>query len=178
MNKVLTIVFSLVFGFGMAQKSLSHQIDSVLTLKYPRTFSGVVLVSQGGKSIYNKAVGLAKTQKSKKIKMKSKFVLLSNSKQITAVLILREYDKGTLKLDEKISTYLPELPQNWVDNVTIRQLLNHTSGISGLSNPLSFKPGSGFKYGDGNYIILGKIIEKVSGKTYPPHQVHISRIRN
>ena len=93
-------------------------------------------------------------------------MLLSNSKQITAVLILREVDKGNIDLQKPIKSYLPSYPQKWTDSVTVHQLLNHTSGIVNFEKPLFTKPGSTFKYTDLNYILLGKIIENVNKNTY------------
>jgi CubicO group peptidase (beta-lactamase class C family) len=92
-------------------------------------------------------------------------VLLSNTKQINALLVLRKVDKGKLDLQKNLRTYLPDFPQKWADSVNIHQLLNHTSGIVSLENPLSTKPGTTFKYTDLNYILLGKIVEAVTNNS-------------
>ena len=163
----LTLLF---FGFSLnsifAQINLPSKFDSLLDVRQPRAFNGVVLVSQNGKTLYQKAIGLAKSKNNELLKLNSKFVLLSNSKQITAVLILREVDKGNIDLKKNIRTYLPNFPQKWADSVIIHQLLNHTSGIVNLEKSLATKPGSTFKYTDLNYILLGKILEKVTKKSY------------
>lgn len=166
MRSFLILIFGLLVNAGMAQKSIKLQIDSVLRIKTPRTFNGVVLVSQNGKTLYGQALGWAKKENNTKLRMNSKFVLLSNSKQITAVLIMREKDNGTIDLQKNIKTYLPNLQKKWADSVTVHQLLNHTSGIVSLENPLASKAGSIFKYTDLNYILLGKIIEKVTKRSY------------
>lgn len=166
MNKIIILVFYLFANVAFAQSHLQSKIDSLLRVKQPRAFNGVVLVSQNGKTLYQNAFGLAKSKNNELLKPNSKFVLLSNSKQIAAVLILRELDKGKIDLQKNIRTYLPNFPQKWADTVNIYQLLNHTSGIVSLEKPLASKPGISFKYTDLNYILLGKIVEAVTKNTY------------
>lgn len=166
MKRIIIWVFSLFANIALAQTHLQSKIDSLLNIKQPRSFNGVVLVSQNGKTVYQKAVGIAKSKNNELLKPNSKFVLLSNSKQITAVLILREVDKGKIDLQKNIRTYLPDFPQKWADSVTIHQLLNHTSGIVSLEKTLATKPGTTFKYTDLNYILLEKIVESVTKNTY------------
>lgn len=91
---------------------------------------------------------------------------MSNSKQITAVLILREVEEGKIDLQSPVRKYLPDLPQAWADEVTVHQLLNFSAGITEIDKPLSFKPGIDFLYGVTTYAMLGTIFEKVSGKKY------------
>jgi D-alanyl-D-alanine carboxypeptidase len=165
-NKIIIFVFYLFANVAFAQSHLQSKIDSLLSVKQPRAFNGVVLVSQNGKTLYQNALGLAKSKNNELLKLNSKFVLLSNSKQITAVLILREVDKGKIDLQKNIRTYLPNYPQKWADSVNIHQLLNHTSGIVNIEKPLASKSGTTFKYTDLNYILLGKIVEAVSNNTY------------
>ena len=116
----------------------------------------------------------------------------SITKQFTAALILQLVDQGKIKLDGKLSEYLPSYRKDIGDKVTVHQLLNHTSGIpsyTGLpnffnerqpqpisqlmsfvtkyaSNDLEFEPGSKFSYNNSGYFLLGAIIEKVTGKSY------------
>lgn len=166
MNKIIIFVLSVFANVSLAQTHLQEKIDSLLNVKQPRAFNGVVMISQNGKTLYQNAVGLAKSENNEKLNPGSKFVLLSNSKQITAVLVLREVDKGKIDLQKNIRTYLPNYQQKWADSVNIHQLLNHTSGIVNLEKPLATKPGSTFKYTDLNYILLGKIVEAVTKNTY------------
>lgn len=166
MKKSILLVFSLFANIALAQTNLQAKIDSFLHLNQPRAFNGVVLVSQNGKTLYQNALGLAKSKNNELLKPNSKFVLLSNSKQITAVLILRQVDKGKIDLQNNIRTYLPNFPQKWADSVTVHQLLNHTSGILDLEKTLATKPDITFKYTDLNYILLGKIVESVNKNTY------------
>ncbi|WP_255079748.1 serine hydrolase domain-containing protein [Lacihabitans sp. CCS-44] len=166
MKRIIILVFSFLANIAFAQTHLQSKIDSLLNLKQPRSFNGVVSVSQNGKTVYQKAVGIAKSKNYELLKPNSKFVLLSNSKQITAVLVLREVDKGRIDLEKNIKTYLPNYPQKWADSVSVHQLLNHTSGIGNFEKQLATKPGTTFKYTDLNYILLGKIVESVSRNTY------------
>ncbi|MBK9935878.1 MAG: beta-lactamase family protein [Cytophagaceae bacterium] len=166
MNKIIIFVLSVFANVSLAQTHLQEKIDSLLNVTQPRAFNGVVMISQNGKTLYQNAVGLAKSENNEKLNPGSKFVLLSNSKQITAVLVLREVDKGKIDLQKNIRTYLPNYQQKWADSVNIHQLLNHTSGIVNLEKPLATKPGSTFKYTDLNYILLGKIVEAVTKNTY------------
>lgn len=100
------------------------------------------------------------------LKIDSQFEIMSNTKLITSVLVLKEVEKGKINLQAPIKKYLTDLKQTWADSVTVHQLLNHTHGIVDLEKPLAFKPGTDFKYGNLSNILLGKIIEKTSKKTY------------
>ena len=166
MNKIIIFVFFLFANVAFAQSHLQKRIDSLLKTKEPRSFNGVVLISQNGKTIYQNALGLAKSNNKYFKKININFFLIYNIKKITAVFILRYVYKGKIDLQKNIRTYLPNFPQKWADSVIIHQLLNHTSGIVSLEKPLASKPGISFKYTDLNYILLGKIVEAVTKDTY------------
>ena len=168
------------------------KIDEVMTAanKY-RLFNGSVLVAENGKVIYKKGLGLAQMEWKIPNTTDTKFRLGSITKQFTSALVLQLVDQGKVKLDAKISEYLPSYRKDIGDKVTVHQLLNHTSGIpsyTGLpgffndvsrnpytvdefvkkyaSNNLEFEPGSKFSYNNSGYFLLGAIIEKVTGQTY------------
>lgn len=146
--------------------------------------NGSVLVVSNSKIICDTAVGFRNIEKGLKVDKNTSFYIASLSKSFTATAIMILQQKGLLKIDDKASRYI-KLPE-YAGNVSIRQLLNHTSGISdyealfskkGLTNQevirwlfslekLDFIPESQFKYSNSGYIILSSIIEKVSGKTY------------
>jgi D-alanyl-D-alanine carboxypeptidase len=110
--------------------------------------------------------------------------IASNTKQFTAVAIMLLQQDGKLKLDDKLTRYLPEFRHG--ANITIRELLTHTSGIPDYADlndlphhaaarqfvdlvrdaPLDFPPGTQFEYSNTNYVILGLIVEQVSGVSY------------
>lgn len=95
-----------------------------------------------------------------------RFRIQSNSKQITAVIILREVEKGTIDLHIPIRKYLPNFKQSWADTVTVHHLLNNTSGIVDIDKPLLFRPGTDYYYSNPGYGLIRSIIEKVKGKTF------------
>lgn len=140
-------------------ENLTSKIDSILQ---NNEFNGIVLVTQDTISIYEKAIGYADIENKIPIKQNAQFVIGSISKQITAVLVLREYEKGTIKLEDKINQYLPEINQPWSKEVTIHHLLTHTHGIVDLNQPLEFKQGTQFHYSQLGYDLLAQILEKIT----------------
>ncbi|MGE8525672.1 serine hydrolase domain-containing protein [Chryseobacterium rhizosphaerae] len=151
-----------------AQKTETYfkKIDSIITASTPIQFNGVLLVSQGGKTKFIKSHGYKNFEKKSLLKADDQFEIMSNSKQITAVLVLQAAEKGNLDLQVPIKKYLPELKQSWADSVTIHHLLNHTHGIVDTDKPLAFKPGSQFKYGNLSYNLLGKILQNTTKKSF------------
>jgi CubicO group peptidase (beta-lactamase class C family) len=156
-----------------------------------RQFNGAVLVAENGKVIYKKGLGLANMEWNVPNEADTKFRLGSITKQFTAALIMQLVDQGKLKLDGKLSEYLPDYRKDVGDKVTIHHLLTHTSGIPSYTslpnfmaevsrNPftpvefvkkyasgdLEFEPGAKFRYNNSGYFLLGAIIEKVHGKPY------------
>lgn len=180
--------------FAAAQSSTdkARKIDEVLSVanKY-RVFNGAVLVAENGKVIHKKGYGMANMEWNIPNTPDTRFRLGSITKQFTAALILQLVDEGKVKLDGKLSDYLPSYRKDIGDKVTVHQLLNHTSGIpsyTGLpgffanvsrnpytvdefikqyaSNDLQFEPGSKYSYNNSGYFLLGAIIEKVTGQSY------------
>src|ERR1041385_1514912 len=168
------------------------KIDQLISLyqKYGQ-FNGSALVADNGKVIYRKGVGLANMEWGIPNTPDTKFRLGSITKQFTSMLILQLVEQGKIKLDAKLSDYLPDYRKDTGEKVTIHNLLTHTSGIpsyTGLPNffqdvsrnpykvadfvkkyasgDLEFEPGSKFSYSNSGYFILGAIIERVTGKPY------------
>ena len=133
--------------------------------------------------------GFLNKRNQKKPNQFSQFRIASISKPMTAVAILQLYEKGIIDLDKPIQNYLPEFPKKEKGDITVRQLLNHTSGVSNYKSDfesvhfthypnsikaldefkdreLDFEPGSTFIYTSYGYTLLGAIIEKVTGKSY------------
>ncbi|MDA6072331.1 beta-lactamase family protein [Flavobacterium sp. AC] len=159
------LLFSNSFLFAQKKNNYAAQIDSLISVSDP-IFNGVVLIAKNGKTVYNKTYGFTNFETRKRLKTDSQFEIMSNTRQITAVLILKEVEQGRIDLQAPIKKYLPELTQAWADSVTVHQLLNHTHGIIDLQKPLAFKPGTDFKYGDLGYSLLGEIIKSVTKKSY------------
>ena len=150
-------------GIQDAYSDLSVKIDSIIN---EQKFNGVILVSKDSATIYSKAAGFSDLENITKLDLSDQFVIGSISKQITAVLILREFEKGKIRLDDTIDQYLLEISQPWINEVTIHHLLTHTHGIVDLEKPLEFKQGSQFHYSQLGYELLAQILEKVTEKTF------------
>lgn len=163
---ITILILSSCNSFGQQKEDYSATIDSLIKTTNIRPFSGVILIAQNGKAKYSKAYGYANFDKKLPIKFDDQFEVMSNSKQITAVLLLKEIEKGKIDLQSPIKKYLSFLTQTWADTVTVHQLLNHTHGIVAVDKPLLFKAGTDFKYGDLSNMLLGKIIEFSSKRTY------------
>ncbi|MDN4012835.1 serine hydrolase domain-containing protein [Chryseobacterium gambrini] len=142
---------------------LKNQIDSVFK-KYQ--FNGSVAVFKDSVELYRKNQGFADFKDQLKINDSTVFAIGSVSKQFTAALILLQMEQGKLNVDDKVSTYLKEFQNKNYENITIHQLLNHTSGLNTLGGKLQFKSGTDFFYSNDGFNTLGKIVEKVSGKSY------------
>ncbi|WP_426482302.1 serine hydrolase domain-containing protein [Chryseobacterium sp. R2ACT005] len=164
-----TALFSAVLSVtATAQKKdiYKHKIDSIITASSPIAFNGVVLVTQKGKIQYLKSNGYKDFEKKIPVKTDDQFEIMSNSKQVTAVLILQAAEQGKLSLHTPIKKYLPSLTQSWADTVTVHHLLNHTHGITDINKPTTFKAGSQFKYGNLSYMMLGEILKNTTGKSF------------
>jgi CubicO group peptidase (beta-lactamase class C family) len=189
---ILCALLLLAFQSSVMAQDKAAMIDEVMTAanKY-RLFNGSVLVADNGKVIYKKGLGLAQMEWNIPNTPDTRFRLGSITKQFTAALVLQLVEQGKVKIDGKISDYLPAYRKDIGEKVTIHQLLNHTSGIpsyTGLpgffndvsrnpftvddfikkyaSNDLEFEPGSKFSYNNSGYFLLGAIVEKVTAQSY------------
>lgn len=176
---------------AFAQQNVK-QIDGLMKQYYDYgKFNGSILVAEKGKIIYEHGFGMANMEWAIPNQPDTKFRIGSVTKQFTATLILQLVEQGKIKLDGKITDYLPDYRKDTGEKVTIHQLLNHTSGIPSYtdrrnfmadasrnpygvadfikkfaSDDLQFEPGSKFSYNNSGYSLLGAIIEKVTGKPY------------
>ncbi|WP_052354065.1 serine hydrolase domain-containing protein [Flectobacillus major] len=150
----------------MAQRSLQQRIDSLLAAPTTKPFNGIVQIAQNGRTIYKKSKGYAHYLQQTQLLSKHQFVIGSISKQFTAVIVLREYDKGHIRLHTPIGRYLPNLSMPWKDTVTVHQLLTHTHGIVALDKPLAFVAGTKYAYSQIGYDLLAKIAESTSRKSF------------
>ena len=152
-------------------------------------FNGTVLVGSRGKVIYKKASGYTDFSTREELETNSIFQLASVSKQFTAMCIMMLKQDGKLSYEDELTQYFPQLPYK---GITIRNLLNHTSGLpnymfvveahSKVDNPpynteiidmlakyhpaVYFKPGQKFLYSNTGYMLLASIVEKVSGMEF------------
>lgn len=144
----------------------STKIDSLIQITNPRKFNGVILITQNGVTKYSKAFGYSNFKDKTPISLNDNFRIQSNSKQITATLILKQVESGNINLNNPIRGYLPELKSSWADTVTVHQLLNMSSGVVSFDKPLLFKSGTNFHYSNPAYGLLGRILKNVTRKKY------------
>ncbi len=172
-----------------AQENASRMDEIVQSYVSRKQFMGSVLIVRDQTVLFNKGYGSANLEWNIPNDSTTKFRLGSVTKQFTAASILLLEDRGKLKVDDPVKKYLPNAPAAW-DKVTIYHLLTHTSGIPSFTEfpdyapteaipttpeklvarfrnkPLEFQPGDKFKYSNSGYVLLGYLIEKVSGQTY------------
>ena len=142
---------------------LTQQIDSVFSKS---KFNGSISVMQNDKILYEKYNGFENFKTKTPLDSNSVFAIGSVSKQITAVMILLLEEQGKLKVEDQVSKFLKEFQSKTFENITIAQLLNHTSGLNDSGSGLLSKPGTKFNYSNKGYRYLGQLIEKISGKKY------------
>lgn len=145
---------------------LGRQLDELIQDTTVRPFNGVILISRGSETLYSKAHGFSNFEARTPIKLTDRFRIQSNSKQVTAVLVLKQVERGAIDLDAPLSSYLPDLKQPWAETVTVHQLMNMTSGVKSLDEDLLFPPGSDFYYSNPGYGLLGAVLHSVTGQSY------------
>lgn len=192
----LLIIFVTVFAFGIAPIARSQgiapeteaAIDEVVAkaLADTNTPSASIAIARQGQIVLAKAYGDARLNPKTPATVTMRYKIGSNSKQFVASAILLLVERKKLALDDKVARFLPGLTR--AKDITIRQLLNHTSGyqdyyaidyVSPLlasktapteiidlyaKKKLDFEPGSRFQYSNTNYVVLGLIVEKVTGQ--------------
>lgn len=178
-------VTSQVFG-----QSKSEQLDSVFSAAAAKGgFNGNVLVAEKGVVVFQKSYGMADRAKSQLLNAASVFELASVSKQFTAMGIMLLKKQGKLRYEDSLRHFFPSLPYH---NITIKHLLQHTSGLPDYMELFMqywdstriatnkdlidlmvtyhpdtlFAPGAKWEYSNTGYALLGSIIEKVSGKSF------------
>ena len=165
-------------------------------------FSGSVLIAKNGKKIFQKAYGLASKEYNVVNGVDTKFNLGSINKIFTQVAIGQLAEQGKLSFDDKLAKHLSDYPNRQAaERITIRQLLSMTSGVGDIfgarfellakdklrslkdfvplfaNEPLLFEPGSKQQYSNGGYVLLGAIIERLSGQSYYDYvQEHIFKV--
>ncbi len=184
-----------LFSFAFAQTAskntllLTNSFDSIMNKEFKANEPGAsVIVVKKGQIIYKKGFGVADMELNIPVNPDMNFRLGSITKQFTAVCILQLVEQGKLSLQDDIKKYIPDYAIK--EPITIEHLLTHTSGIKSYTSvdsfwkqmrtdltpraiialtekdTLEFKPGTKWNYNNTGYVMLGYIIEKVSGKTY------------
>jgi CubicO group peptidase (beta-lactamase class C family) len=199
MKRTGLLVLGMAVAFGAALRAGAQVVDTIdpaLKARIDRIAAQVleqrgvpsasVAVVQGGKLVYTHGYGLAHLHPDVKADPSMRYSIGSVSKQFTAAAILILQEQGKLTLDDAVGKYVPGLTRG--DEVTIRQILSHTSGYQDYwpedylmtpmmqpesaqaildtwaKRPLDFDPGTKWQYSNTNYVIAGLIVEKVSGQ--------------
>lgn len=186
--KPIRLIFLVLFFLAAISVKADKVDDFVRSRLAERNIPGAaVAVIKNGKIIKTKGYGVASVEFNVPVTTETVFEIGSVSKQITAAGIILLMEDGKVNLDEKISKYLPNTPDSW-KNVSVRNLLTHTSGIKSYSSldgfelskrmkqadfikalsphPLDFETGTDYVYSNSGYSLLSYIIESASGKNY------------
>ncbi len=169
-----------------SNQNITDQIDQLLQRYYlPNEPGAAVIVMKQGRILYRKGFGLADMQLEVSIKPEMVFKLGSMSKQFTAIAIMMLIEQDKLTLETLFNEILPDYPSSG-RGISVKHLLSHTSGIndhiewariredltlnelinSFKDKPLIASPGEKYRYSNPGYVLLGAIIEKISGQTY------------
>lgn len=177
---------------ALGDAEVVRRLDAYLKkLASADVFSGAVLVARNGTPLYRRAFGLASRGWRVPNRIDTRFNLGSMNKMFTAVAVAQLVEQGKLRFDDPVGKHLPDWPNKAVaEKVTIHHLLTHTAGMGSYFNekfmqasrdrfravpdyfplfaeePLAFEPGARWEYSNSGFLLLGAIIEKVSGQSY------------
>ncbi|HYI42625.1 MAG TPA: serine hydrolase domain-containing protein [Sphingomicrobium sp.] len=183
----------------MKPADLKATADAIFNAAYSADAPGAaVVVTRGGRVVYESARGLADVEARRLITPDTPFPLGSIVKQITAATVLKLVEEGRISLDDPISRFFPDWPQPAAKS-TARQLLNHTSGVEDYTKipgwvannrtrsfttqelldlirslPAKTEPGTAWEYNNAGYVLLGAIVEKASGQRW--HEAVAARV--
>jgi CubicO group peptidase (beta-lactamase class C family) len=191
-NTVYISLFSLVLSLKLYAGPIVNIKNQDDLDNYIKTtdFNGVVLVKRQDKILYEKAFGYRNFETKEELKLTDKFQIGSLTKQFISASLLQLVEEGKIKLEDSVAEFLPDL--NLDKTITLRQILSHTAGIANYTdqkifwknldyekknslddllsfiktlNP-DFLPGTKWNYSNSGYIIAGKLLEVLSGKSY------------
>jgi len=193
-TKMITLfIFVLVTNASAQSSPIKELVESYAN---QHQFNGTVLIQKDSRVIYHKSFGVAERAFNSPITNDTKYQVCSFTKTFTAVLILQLVEQGKIDLQKKIIDYLPDYKGEGGSKVSIHQLLNHTSGMKNTdtakdenflkygigfyhkpyqlkeivanfcSNPIINEPGTKFDYNNGEYMILGRILEVIYKMNY------------
>lgn len=177
------IVVLLLINNISAQTKQINQIDSLMN-HYSQigAFNGNIVVSKNNKIIYNASFGFTDETKTRKLTTDYKFNIGSITKEFSAVALMQLKEQGKLKLNDKVSKFIPELPK-WANEVAIADLLQYKSGIPNVNwksiqndkdlfdglkliDTLNFKPGTNYDYNNNNIFLRQFIVERLTGMSF------------
>jgi len=183
------LLLLMLFSTFCIAQDLEKKVDEYIEVHIKNgNFSGSILIAQNGEILLSKGYGMANIEQDVPNIAETKFRLGSVTKQFTAMAIMQLQEKGLLTVKDPLTKFIPDYPNG--EKITIHHLLTHTSGIPNITDlpelqniktlnslvektievfkhkPLDFKIGEKYQYSNSGYILLGYIIEKVSGKSY------------
>ena len=188
MRVLLSLLLAVLTSLAQTPAELDKKIEASLHKAGAPSVS--VAVVQDGKLSYARAFGMADLEAKRAATPETRYAVGSISKQFTAAALLILEEQGKLSLEDRVSKYFPELTR--AGDITIRQLLSHTSGYEDYApqdfiipawtkpttpqaildtwarKPLNFDPGTKWQYSNTNYVLAGEIFEKVSGQPLVP----------
>ena len=181
----ITILLIIIGLFQSLNAQLKRdKIDSLVSYYNENgMFNGSILIAEKSDIVLNKSYGFSDLKTKKELTLNTPSNIGSVSKQFTAMGIMILFEQGKLSLNDKLFKYFPQIINS--NSITIKQLLNHTSGLPRLNTTLEgvynmegalnyfesidsvlFMPGEAFSYSNVGYILLAMIIEKISGQSY------------
>ena len=184
-------------SFGLSSDPMTEKLDSIFTSAGLTSDApgAAVLVIRDGHVLFERGYGISDLRSRRKIDPHTNFRLASVTKQFTAMSIMLLVHDGKLHYDDRLTDVFPDFPE-YGRSITIRNLLNHTSGLEDYEDLMppadpnvpveqiqiqdpgvldllrqqkstKFKPGSKWEYSNSGYVLLGLIVQKVSGKSFP-----------
>ena len=188
--KKLLLIFLVIISAPAFTQTTAEKLDQYFTAaQKAEDFSGSVLIIQKGNTLLDKAYGFKDADAKSLNDRNTIYQIGSLTKQFTAIVILKLAEQNKLALTDKLSKYFPGYTNG--DKITLEHLLTHTSGIYNYTDdtafrvkdwylpsnrekmmalfkdkPLDFEPGTKYNYSNSGYLLLGYIIEKVTGKKY------------
>ena len=190
MKKIFLLITLFLFFHHTFSQTKPEEIDEMMKI-YTRqnSFNGTILVAQKGNILFQKGYGFKNAEAKLLNDSATVFQIGSITKQFTSAIILQLQEQNKLSVKDSVSKFIPNYPNG--NKITIENLLTHTSGIYNYTNdeafmkhnavnpisienlialfknkPLDFNPGEKYSYSNSGYILLGYIIEKITGKSY------------
>ena len=185
----LRFFIAVLFAAAIPAQDLARMEQVIQSFTPDHKFMGTVLVAKGNDIILDKGYGFANLEWDIPNSPAVKFRLGSVTKQFTAASIFLLQERGKLNINDPVKKYMPDAPAAW-DKITIYNLLTHTSGIPNFTSfpdyskwepfattpaeivsrfrdkPLDFQPGEKWNYSNSGFVLLGYLIEKITGGTY------------
>lgn len=180
---------ALILAVPITAFSQSTRLDSLMRaeMKKQNIPGAAVVVMKNGKVLANRSYGLASIELESPVTAHTVFPVASVTKTFTGTAAMLLVEQGKLSLDDNVRKILPDIPEAW-SGVTVRQLLGHTSGLPDVivnpvlgtwlgdtredaltklaAMPMQARPGDAWSYNQTNYMLLGMIVEKISGRSF------------